>query len=69
MSPPCHGVRRASARAAAAARCYEASTAGILKWQPYEVVTIVNWCGHQQGVLLVPQGGGFGQIPVLGEAR
>jgi hypothetical protein len=30
----------------------------------------VEWCGHQQEVVLVPEGDGwFNEIPVLGVAR
>jgi hypothetical protein len=30
----------------------------------------VEWCGHQVGVILVPEGDGwYSEIPVLGEAR
>jgi hypothetical protein len=33
-------------------------------------MTFVEWCGHQQEVVLVPDGGEwYSEIPVLGEAR
>jgi hypothetical protein len=38
--------------------------------RPYQVLTFVEWCGHQQEVVLVPEGGGwYSEIPVLGVAR
>ena len=38
------------------------------RW-PYQVMTFVEWCGHQQDVVLVPDGDGwYSEIPVLGEA-
>jgi len=41
----------------------------MLKRRPYVVVTSVNWCGHDQEFVLVPERDGwFGQILVL-EAR
>jgi hypothetical protein len=40
------------------------------KRRPYQVITLVEWCGHQQEVVLVPDGDGwYSEIPVLGEAR
>lgn len=39
------------------------------RW-PYQVMTFVEWCGHQQEVALVPDGAEwYAEIPVLGEAR
>jgi hypothetical protein len=39
------------------------------RW-PYQVMTFVEWCGHQQEVVLVPDGNGwYSEIPVLGVAR
>ena len=39
------------------------------RW-PYQVMTFVGWCGHQQEVVLVPEGDGrYSEIPVLGVAR
>jgi hypothetical protein len=39
------------------------------RW-PYQVMTFVEWCGHQQEVVLVPEGDGwYAEIPVLGVAR
>jgi hypothetical protein len=38
------------------------------RW-PYQVMTFVEWCGHQQEVVLVPEGDGwYSEIPVLGVA-
>jgi hypothetical protein len=38
------------------------------RW-PYQVFTFVEWCGHQQEVVLVPGGAEwYAEIPVLGEA-
>ena len=37
---------------------------------PRSVATWVEWCGHQQEVILVPDGDGwYSEIPVLGVAR
>jgi hypothetical protein len=39
-------------------------------WQPYQVATYVNWCGHGQEIIPWPQADGSVRvIPVLGEAR
>jgi len=39
-------------------------------WRPYGLATWVEWCGHQQEVVLVPEGDGwYSEIPVLGVAR
>ena len=73
MSPPRYEVpTRPCQRCGAVVpiRRYEASTLRMLKQRPYEVVTFVNWCGHGQEYILVPEADGwFGQIPVLGAAR
>ena len=46
------------------------STLRTQGWQPYGLATWVEWCGHQQEVVLVPEGDGwYSEIPVLGEAR
>jgi hypothetical protein len=38
------------------------------RW-PYQVITFVEWCGHQQEVVVVPEEGGwYSEIPVLGVA-
>jgi hypothetical protein len=38
-----------------------------MKRWPYQVITFVEWCGHQQEVVLVPEGDGwYSEIPVLG---
>jgi hypothetical protein len=38
-------------------------------WWPYGLATWVEWCGHQQEVVLVPEGDGwYSEIPVLGVA-
>jgi hypothetical protein len=35
----------------------------------HQVMTFVEWCGHQQEMVLVPDGDGwYSEIPVLGEA-
>jgi hypothetical protein len=40
------------------------------KRRPYEALTFVEWCGHQQEVVLLPDGDGwYSEMPVLGEAR
>ena len=37
--------------------------------RPYEVLSLVEWCGHGVEVILVPEGDGWlSEIPVLGEA-
>jgi hypothetical protein len=39
------------------------------RW-PYQVMTFVEWCGHLQEVVLVPEGDGwYSEIPVLGVTR
>jgi hypothetical protein len=36
-------------------------------WRPYGLATWVDWCGHQQEVVLVLEGAEwFSEIPVLG---
>ena len=41
----------------------------INRW-PYQVMTFVEWCGHQQKVVLVPDGTEwYAEIPVVGIAR
>jgi hypothetical protein len=36
-------------------------------WEPYRVVTYVNWCGHAQEVIPVPRADGLvAFVPVLG---
>ena len=43
--------------------------AGGVQRYPFELFTYVEWCGHQQEIILVPrEDGGFGEVPVLGEA-
>ena len=43
--------------------------AGAIRRRPYQVLSFVEWCGHQQEVVLVPEGDGWlSEIPVLGEA-
>jgi hypothetical protein len=38
--------------------------------RPYQVLTFVEWCGHQQEVVLVPERDGwYAEIPVLGVAK
>jgi hypothetical protein len=45
-------------------------TLATTKRWPYQVMTFVEWCGHQQEVVLVPDGAEcYAEIPVLGEAR
>ena len=44
--------------------------AGAIQRRPYQVLSFVEWCGHQQEVVLLPEGDGWlSEIPVLGEAR
>jgi hypothetical protein len=39
------------------------------KRSPYQVITFVEWCGHQQEVVLLPEGNEwYSEIPVLGVA-
>jgi len=45
-------------------------TLATTKRWPDQVLTFVEWCGHQQEVVLVLDGDGwYSEIPVLGEAR
>ena len=38
-------------------------------WKPMKTMLIVNWCGHGQEFLPVPEADGYGQlVPVAGEA-
>ena len=42
---------------------------GAICHRPYEVLSVVEWCGHRQELILVPDGADwFTEIPVLGEA-
>jgi hypothetical protein len=42
-------------------------TLATTKRWPYQVITFVEWCGHQQEVVLVPEGDRwYSEIPVLG---
>src|SRR5262249_37234581 len=55
---------------AAPIRRHAPSTLRMLGWQPYAVVSVVNWCGHAQDILLVPESREWvGEVLVLGEAR
>ena len=46
------------------------ATARAERWHAWSVATWVEWCGHQQEVVLVPEGGGwYAEFPVLGVAR
>jgi len=39
-------------------------------WEPYQVVSYVNWCGHAQEIIPFPlPDGGCQFVPVLGESR
>jgi hypothetical protein len=39
-------------------------------WQPYQVVSYVNWCGHAQEIIPFPlPDGGCQFVPVPGEAQ
>ena len=39
-------------------------------WEPYQVVSYVNWCGHAQEIIPLPlPDGRVTFVPVLGEAR
>jgi hypothetical protein len=43
--------------------------AAAIQRRPYQVLSFVEWCGHQQEVVLVPDGDGmYSEIPVLGVA-
>ena len=47
----------------------EAPGADLLYSHPYEVLTVVKWCGRRQELILVPDGAEwFREIPVLGVA-
>ncbi len=49
---------------------YAPTTLRQLGWRPYDVVSTVNWCGHGQECILVPESAEWiGEVPVLGEAR
>jgi hypothetical protein len=40
------------------------------KCRPHQVLSFVEWCGHQQEGVLVPEGDGwYSEIPVLGWRR
>jgi hypothetical protein len=42
---------------------------GAVRHRPYEVLSVVEWCGHRQELILVPDGVElFTEIPVLGVA-
>ncbi len=41
----------------------------LIGWQPYQVATFVNWCGHGQEVIPWPApDGSVRLVPVVGEA-
>jgi hypothetical protein len=43
---------------------------GAIRHRPYEVLSVVEWCGHMQEQILVPDGAKwFREIPVPGVAR
>jgi hypothetical protein len=43
---------------------------GAIRHWPYEMLSIVEWCGHRQELIQVPdEAEWFSQIPVLGVAR
>jgi len=45
-------------------------TLATTKRWPYQVMTFVEWCGHKQEVVLVPEKDGwYSETPVLGVAR
>ena len=77
MSPPLwvdeHGRRAADAPLPAvpardSSEPLAGEDAGDHERWPYQVMTFVEWCGHQQDVVLVPEGDGwYSEIPVLGE--
>jgi hypothetical protein len=40
---------------------------GAIRHHPYQVLSVVEWCGHRQELILVPDGAEwFREIPVLG---
>lgn len=42
---------------------------GAIRHRPWEVLSVVEWCGHLQELILVPDGAEwFSEIPVLGVA-
>ena len=48
-----------------------ASTLRILRWHPYQVLSVVNWCGHALETIIMPEDAGgewYAEVPVLGEA-
>ena len=43
---------------------------GAIRHRPYEVLRVLEWCGHGQELILVPEGDRwYSEIPVLGVAR
>ena len=49
-------------------RRWEAKAGSVVR-RPYEVLSVVQWCGHLQELVLVPDGPDwFTEIPVLGVA-
>jgi len=46
-----------------------AERAHRISWQPWQVWSVVSWCGHQQeGIPVLAADGLWELIPVLGEA-
>jgi hypothetical protein len=49
---------------------YAPSTMRMLGYRVYQALTVVNWCGHGNEFILVPEADGWcAQVPVLGVAR
>ena len=43
----------------------------ILRWYPFQVQSVINWCGHQLETIVVPgdqAGEWYAEITVMGEA-
>lgn len=50
-------------------RCYGLDPLTRIGWEPFAEVSYVNWCGHRQKFVTLPQAEGWwGLVPVFGEA-
>ena len=51
-------------------RCYGHHTLRLIGWPLYRVASVVEWCGHQQEFIPVPDEGEWVQIvPVIAAAK
>jgi len=49
---------------------YRHETLRLIGWPLYRVASFINWCGHRQEFIPVPDGDGRARyIPIIGEAR